>query len=282
MIETFKSLMLRWFSRGKIPDFIIIGVTKTGTTYLWSLLKKHPDIEMSPNFSEMRGGEINTKEIAFFNSPEKLVRGVAWYRSLFNNNKKLQGEATPSYFYNNTCHKEMRALAPNAKLIVMFRNPVTRAYSNFNHMKQAGSVWSNEPYDLSKGFEDNYMVDIENGFESGFGVMGRGLYINNLEHLLQYFPRNQILILITEQMKANPEKTWKQVCDFLDVQTVPANFTERVHVRTYEKPLDNPVAQKLYELYEPYNQRLYTFLGHSIPEWEAEKAECFKNVTAID
>ena len=98
-----------WFFAGKLPDFLVIGVKKGGTTSLWEHLRKHPDIEMSPNFiSKFKAGGLNKKEVEFFDNIGNWIKGINWYKSLFNNNGKLQGEATPDYISTKTAHKKIQ------------------------------------------------------------------------------------------------------------------------------------------------------------------------------
>ncbi len=123
--------------KGKLPDFLIIGVQKGGTTSLWYHLKEHPQIQMSPNFIGKNSiGKINTKEVHFFDNPKQWGKGISWYKSLFNENSQLQGEATPDYVSDFNAHERMYKDVPNAKLIVILRNPIDRAYSAYNHQIQ--------------------------------------------------------------------------------------------------------------------------------------------------
>lgn len=112
----------------KLPDFIIIGAQKCGTTSLFNYLSKHPDVSLPEE-----------KEIHFFD--KFYNKGINWYKKNFLNDGMLTGEATPYYIYHPHVTVRISSCCPNAKLIVMLRNPIDRAYSNFSMEKQR----NNEP-----------------------------------------------------------------------------------------------------------------------------------------
>jgi len=262
----FVSKIYQVLGKGKLPDFIIIGVQKGGTTSLHDHLKQHPDIEMSPNYVKLGGGGlINIKEIQFFSSKKKWPSKISWYKSLFNNNGKLQGESTPSYIYNFDAHERMFKTVPKAKLILILRNPITRAYSEFNHVYQTKNRW--DLIDYNKSFEENIKNEIKRKFQ-GKGMIKRGLYIDQVDHLLKYYPRDQLLILISEKMIADPQKVYDQVFDFLGIKKIKIKYVPDVHKLSYKNQMDEDVEKRLYKVFEPYNERLFKFLGYRIPEWE--------------
>jgi hypothetical protein len=254
-------------SQGKLPDFIIIGVQKGGTSSLYANLKQHPDIEMCPNLAvTYLNGTRNTKEAHFFDNNQNWARGIGWYKSLFNNSGKLQGDATPNYICEVKSQRRMFSVAPQAKLILILRDPVTRAHSNFNHMKSElpfTKDWCYLPYGT---FEENIFKEIENKFK-GPGVINRGFYIDQIEPLLKFYPRNKILILISERMKQDMQGTYKKIFDFLEVKMVNLEFIQDVNKRKYDGPMSKQAEKRLYEIYKPYNERLFKFLGYKIPEW---------------
>jgi hypothetical protein len=266
-------------NKGKLPDFIIAGADKSGTTYLWRLLKKHPDIEMSPHFLgiyENKNKEINGKETNFFLRKKISGKDIRYYKSLFNKNVKLQGEASPTYLAATCCHRDMHKFLPDAKIIILLRNPVDRAFSAFNHMiKEKINVWgAGSGYDAKKNFSDNAGMDIRSGFRCG-QIISNGFYIEKIKSLLKYYPKNQLLIIITERMKKNPKEAYADVCNFLGIENTTLNLEERIHIGTYFEKLDDQIAKKLYNLYEPYNAELYKFLGYEIKEWEDAKKALF-------
>lgn len=251
------------FKRGKLPDFIIIGSQKAGSTYLQHILSCNPEIEMSPNFPNIIKDKnaLSLREIHFFNS-DKFKKGAGWYKLFFNNNKKLQGEKTPIYISQIVSHKRMFETVPNAKLILLIREPAARLYSAYN---QPGAG-----YDRTKSFEENIELDLAKNSKDS--LVARGFYIDQIENLLRYYPKNQLLIIITEQMKKDPEKIYRKVCDFLDIGYSDVDFNKKVNANKYKDEINKETEEKLRNLYKPYNQRLYNFLGQEIEEWEKKES----------
>lgn len=253
---------------GKLPDFMIIGVQKGGTSFLYVNFKKHSKIEMCPNFiSFFRSRVINTKEVHFFDNNNNWLKGVDYYKSVFNDNNKLQGEATPEYIYNLKSHERIYKTVPNVKMILVLRDPVFRAYSAYNHFKQVGQLLLCEERIVPNGsFEDNISAEEESGFMQGF--VRRGFYIDQIEHLLKYFKREQLFILISERGRKNPQEELNKICDFLGISREELDIRKEVHKRKYDEVLSRETGKKLSKIYRPYNERLFKFLSYRIEEWE--------------
>jgi len=258
--------------KGKLPDFLVIGSQKCGTTYLWEILRQHPEIEMAPHYLRIKYKKnpvwIDKKEIGFFWDKRIFKKGVLWYKSLFNKNDKLQGEANPSYYAATEFHERMYKIIPNAKLILLIRNPVNRAFSAFNHMVRTKRNWPG--YDISKNFSENMDKDIKSGFRCG-RIISYGFYIKYIENLQKYYSRDQLLIIVTEHMRKYPERTYETICNFLGVKKTKLNLNKQTYVSAYLESLDKNIEEKLYSIYEPYNEELYKFLGYRIKEWENVK-----------
>ena len=260
----------RKLSKGKLPDFLIIGAAKAGTTSLWKNLKQHPDIEMSPNFIRILqiGNEIpwiKKKEISFFDKDEFWNKGKGWYISLFNKNKKIQGEASPGYIYSELCHQRMFETIPDAKLILILRDPVKRAYSQFNHMIDEKKIaWEGET--LPTEDFTNFLKKVnEENYETS--VIKTGFYIDQIENLLKYYPKKQLMIVISEKMQKNPQLVYDEIFEFLGVKKVKINYVSGVNKKEYKRPLEKENEKILQDIYRPYNERLFKFLGHKIEEW---------------
>ena len=169
----------------------------------------------------------------------------------------MQGEATPEYIYYKKCAKRMKKVVPKAKLILLLRDPIQRAYSQYNMFK-------NE-FDYHKSFNDAMYEIIQ--FD-GDGIIERGFYNEQIKNLLKYFPKDQILILISEKFRKKPQETINQVFDFLNLKRVKIDYCPSIHVRKYEKEMDDGIKKYLYETFKPHNEDLYTFLGFRIEEWD--------------
>ena len=207
--------------KNNLPNFIIIGAQKAATTSLYTYLRQHPEIFMT-----------KVKEPMFFNNYKQkstfLVKGrkiarnktLEAYKSLFDNvkNEKAIGEASPEYIYNKKATALIKKEIPNVKIIAILRQPVERAYSNFLHTKRAGR----EPLDdFKKAFalEDER---INEHWSPLYHYKSKGFYFKQLQRYFDLFPKDNIRILLFEDVIKNPILTTQEIFKFLNVDT---NFT---------------------------------------------------------
>lgn len=203
-----------------LPSFIILGAQKAGTSSLHYALKKHPDVFMS-----------NPKEVSFFNNEKNYSRGAEWYTSFFakRNGEKQAGETTPSYLWDKRVPLRIGKLLPDAKFILLLRNPVDRAYSAYWYAYRNG--------DETLPFEDALKVeafratqgDSIRGFSS---YVDRGLYAQQIKRYLQFFDRSRFLFIISEEYQGNPRKTLHTVTRFLGVDCDEAFLDAACSVRS--------------------------------------------------
>jgi hypothetical protein len=241
----------------KLPNFIIIGVQKGGTVALVKNLSKVESVYMANNNS-IEG------EPHFFDY--KWDQGVEWYRSLFQTDKKFIGEKTPNYLTTYDAHSRIASLVPNAKLIVLLRNPTDRAYSAWNHFNQA--------IDLSKkwGWEisDFETAVFEKKTDINRRLLFNGHYVDHIAHLLKYFNLNQIHFTISERLKNNPREEFERILGFLGVPSQEIVLTNE-HVRKYPARMLDSTRSKIDNYFQEYNIRLFDLLGEDIPEWSDKR-----------
>jgi hypothetical protein len=191
-----------------MPNFLIIGAMKSGTTALYYYLEQHPEIYMSP-----------VKEPNFFSSQEQenaadAVTQLGTYQHLFRgvSGEKAIGEASHSYLYEPMAAAEIRRYVPEAKLIAILRNPIDRAYSHFLHMVRSGT----EPLDdFAQALrEEEVGIHKERAFQD---YIGRGLYYNQLRRYFGTFPREQVRIYLYEDLSGAPISTVQDAFRFLKV-----------------------------------------------------------------
>jgi Sulfotransferase family len=203
-----------------MPDFLVIGAPKAGTTALHVALAGHPQLYMSP-----------IKEPKFFLTdgppPAKGGPGDAltyrehvWrradYEALFDPAPPgtLRGESTPLYLYDRAAMARIKAALPDARLIVVVRDPVERAHSNWTHLWSAGL----EPVgDFVRACGEEQRR-IAAGWATFWHYVGLGRYGEQLEHLFTLFPREQVLVLRYRLMVDQPAQTLDRICGFLDVK----------------------------------------------------------------
>jgi hypothetical protein len=204
-----------------LPDFLIVGAPKAGTTALHAALAAHPGLYMTA-----------IKEPKFFLTdgppPDKGGPGDAltyrehvWrrtdYEALFAAAPPgaLAGESTPLYLYDRGAVDRIRALIPDAKLIVILRDPVERAHSNWTHLWSAGL----EPvgdFLTACGQEDRRVAA---GWAPFWHYTRLGRYGEQLEYLFKVFPREQVLVFRYRDLVDRPAVTLDRICAFLGVET---------------------------------------------------------------
>lgn len=204
-----------------LPDFLIAGVPKAGTTALHAALVPHPELFLptvkEPKFFLSDGPPPTTGGPGDVQTYQEHVWRQEDYEALFAPapGGTLRGEATPFYLYDVQAHERIKSLVPSARLIILLRDPVDRAHSNWTHLWNAGL----EP-------EADFLTAcraeparIEAGWADFWHYVRLGLYGYQLEHLFQHFPREQVLLLRYKDLKDEPARTLDRVCDFLGVGT---------------------------------------------------------------
>jgi hypothetical protein len=209
-----------------LPDFFIAGAPKAGTTALHAALARHPDLYMSP-----------VKEPKFFLSDgppptqggpgdARTYREHIWQRDDYEDlfaaapAGTLRGESTPFYLYRQDAQQRIAALIPRARFIVVLRDPIERAHSNWTHLWSAGL----DPIDDFVQACGEQQRRIEAGWADFWHYLRLGQYGGQLEHLYTVFPREQVLVFRYREMILNPAGLLDTVCRFLGVQ--PGVLTE--------------------------------------------------------
>ena len=199
----------------RLPDFLIIGAAKSGTTSLHRLLSQHESFFMS-----------NPKEIEFFSKDNKYARGPEWYGAHFSGagEQQLCGESTSQYTfwpqYPDTFPR-MSQLIPQAKLIYIMRNPIDRAYSHYAQLVKNGQCQRTQ-LRVMQTFEDVIGQETE--------VLSASRYTQQLERVLQYYPRAQCLLLLIDDLKRQPMEVLGRIERFLGIVESPGiSGHDRVH-----------------------------------------------------
>lgn len=200
-----------------LPNFLIIGAAKSGTTALYELLKQHPQVYLPFD-----------KEPLFFSRDDYFAQGADWYAERYfkeGESFRARGEATPHYLY--WAEKVAPRIAQTfgnhpPKFIAIFRDPVQRAYSWYWNMVREG--FEKLDFEAALEAEPRILKDRWEEFHSfglmTFGYVRGGLYATQLESYLSLFPRERFLFLLQEELKpANLDATMRRVFAFLDVDT---------------------------------------------------------------
>lgn len=200
-----------------MPDFIIIGTQKGGTTALFEMLSRHP--EVSPS---------RVKEVHYFDI--NYHRGERWYRRHFHRTDAQRcGEASPYYLYHPMVPDRLKALVPAARLIVILRDPVERALSHYFHSVRRGyetlpmlEALMAEDRRLSGAAEGLDRPDGTSFAHQHFSYLARSRYPEQIERWRKRFDDSRILLLSNRDLRASPDQTYARVCEFLDITTIPA------------------------------------------------------------
>lgn len=246
------------------PSFLIIGTQKGGTTSLYHDLTEHPDIRAS-----------SVKEVHFFD--EQYAKGFDWYRKNFPPNLsegQIAGEASPYYLFHPHAPARAAEWLPQAKLIVMLRNPIERAYSHYQMMVRRGleslpfaEALKAEPSRVEAEYE---RMRREPRYESPncsfYSYLKRGLYAEQLERWYRYFPADQILVLNSEEWFRNPAPLYREVLQFLGLPLREPETYAKLNEGSYEEQIPPDVVAWMKAYYEEPNRRLFELLG-TVYEW---------------
>lgn len=237
-----------------LPTFLIIGSQKAGTTTIYNVFKKHPQIFLSEE-----------KEANFFFLDHIYKKGIDHYKKFFKNAKyhfDAIGEASPGYICHPFAPLRIKKYLPDVKLILTVRNPIERAYSQY---------WdSRRKLEESLTFKETLFIALSDNYEPGKrGYFSRGIYIRYIERYLKYFGRKQLLILVFDDMIDNPLSVYKMCFRFLNVD----DSFECAEMRQKFNPMtiwNNPIYKLFfykpkYSAYLPHFIKKPLFFGHKIP-----------------
>jgi hypothetical protein len=252
-----------------LPNFLVIGAQKAGTTALYSYLRRHPMI-MGPPW----------KEVSFFD--RHFWRGEAWYRGHFPNRLRVRsvgrrigadpivGEASPSYLFHPSAPERAARLLPDLRVIALVRNPVDRALSHYHHEVALGR----EPLAFEEALEQeeprmegelDRMLDPKYFSHAwwNFTYLSRGRYADQLERWLDFVPRERLLILPSDDLLEQPSRAYAQVLAFLGAPHHELESYPRIFVREYAE-MNPRTRAALRDYYAEPNRRLYDLVGSNL------------------
>lgn len=258
-----------------LPDFVIIGAQRSGTTALYSYLTSHPQVVPSIR-----------KEVHYFDLNHQ--RGLRWYRSFFpfrstlgqrsrgNAPCGITGEASPYYLFHPLVPSRMVHDLPSTRIIAILRHPVERAYSHYRHEvaqgREACSFEEAIAAEASRCGED--FRRLARGQDPGvahrrYSYVARGFYAEQLERWFSYFPREQVLIVSSEDLRAESANVYRRTTAFLGLST---QYQPPFRVQNVGKPAVLPlhVASTLTEYFAEPNERLFELIGRELWATPAE------------
>jgi len=252
------------------PNFIIIGAMKSATTSLYAYLKQHPDIFMTDIKEPMFFNNLNKKNTFIIKEGRKKrtkINTFEEYYTLFRNanNQKAIGEASPEYIYTKECPELIKKHLPNTKIIAILRQPIERAYSNFLHAKRSGK--ENIKDFITAIDEEEYRI--KKDWSPLYHYINKGYYFKQLERYYKLFEKENIKIILFDELKKNPVKTTQNVFRFLNVDdSFTPNTKKKANVSGVPKGLMGYFITKIryynlmpnIELSKYLNQHIINFI----------------------
>jgi hypothetical protein len=268
------------FSR-VLPDFLIIGTQRGGTTSLYRYLAQHPAVAPT----------LVSKGVHYFDV--HYERPFSWYRGHFVprpyrairerqiGERVLTGEASPYYLFHPLAPSRVAEALPNAKLIAILRDPVTRAFSQFRHEVDGGyedmptfeGAIDAEPGRLAGEIE---RLKSEPGYASfhheHHSYLARGLYVEQLRAWLSLFAREQLLVIESERLCGEPDVVYGEVLTFLGLPQRPLRSHPTYNTSRRSEPMRPETRVRLAEYFMGPSRELAELLGRD-PGWEERWAQ---------
>jgi hypothetical protein len=235
------------------PDFFIVGAQKAGTTALFEMLSKHPQI-IKPK----------RKEIHYFDKDTVYKKNNhKYYHSFFplKQKGKITFDATPFYLYSSTAATRIYNYNPLSKIIIILRNPTERALSAWNFYKQKHPDVLKKYYGEIPKLDNLVQYDIDNikhqdSNNNPIGIVKRGVYIDQVNEYYSNFSKEQILVLKYEDMVNDVNSTINELQNFLKIEHYILTSI-RANVVKYDKNTDySKVRMILNDFYRPFNKEL--------------------------
>ncbi|MCU0433524.1 MAG: sulfotransferase [Bacteroidia bacterium] len=260
-----------------LPSFFIIGVQKGGTTAMSEYLSEHPQLVRPQR-----------KDVYFFNNVENYAKGMRWYQMHFahplycmakqwrtGTKVKATFDATPNYFAAPGAAEKLHRHFPDAKLVLLLRNPVQRAWSNWRMNRRHGF----EPLGFDEALRaEDQRIAAEDAFAAAHGTHSyvrqrlgyktNGIYIHFLREWQQYFPANRFFIRTTEEMEADTARVYNELTDFLGLDRYTGvKFIHHNKGGESERMTESTLAE-LSAFFAPHNLALESLLGRGLG-WDA-------------
>ncbi len=239
-----------------LPNFLIIGAQKSGTTALYNYLSQHPDIVLPYK-----------KEIHYFDY--NFSKSIFWYRAHFPRLKagQITAEASPYYLFHPLAPARVKKVLPAVKLIVVLRSPSQRTYSHYWHEVRKGFEKLSFAEAIEKEAErlagEEEKIKKEKNYYSfahhHYSYLARGVYIKQIKRWRKFFSPQQILILGYTDLLNNPPAILDQVFSFLNLKPCPIKPV-KPPASNYP-PLEPELKQYLDNYFKSFNEELFEYLG---------------------
>lgn len=247
------------------PDFIIPGEAKCGTTSLYRYLCQHPDVFAASmkepnNFWRHGASPLQCGQHYPLRAKRSLRRLIG--------RKTLTGEASPEYLTKTGVAKSISEVVLHVRLIFLFRNPVDRAFSDHQMLVKAGVEKESFAVRMEQSLRwwrdpgTRELLEVCSDLEHHPGrYLMRGLYADNLEQWMEFFPRNQMLFLESEELFSNPADVVDEALKFLGLKSFGEEGWPVFKKGRYVEKMDGSLREELRAFYEEPNRRLVELTG---------------------
>lgn len=256
-----------------LPDFVVLGAMKSGTSALYAHLTGHPQVVPAM-----------TKEVRYFDL--NYHRGESWYRSHFplaahlaarrRRGAAITGEPTPYYLFHPHAPARAAATIPDARLVVLLRDPVTRAYSHYQHEVRKGR--EHLTFEQALDAEGERVGRAAQRLAEDptsrapdhqrFSYVARGRYARQLEAWRRHFPAEQILVIVSEELFENPGSVYDRLTEHLAIEPWRPGRFVAVGRRDYPS-MPAGCRERLRDAFRADNAELEELLGREI-SWARE------------
>ena len=240
----------------KLPDYLVVGECKCGTSSAYHYLTQHPQI--LETYGNGIDDYLGTKELRFFD--RYYSKGLDWYASRFPDtaNNEIVGECASVYFGRMVSLYRIQKDLPDARFIVLLRNPIDRLYSHFWHKHKWIPGWKDkyssfEDFIDSAHEEDNYLIE-------------KGIYVNPLARWLRYFGEDKVLVVQSEEFFSRSQDICDEIFQYLGVESFALEDFKKLN-STSKSSMKEETRDMLREFYAPYNKILYRLLGREM-SWD--------------
>lgn len=244
----------------RLPDFMIIGAQKSGTTAMFSYLSQHPELSINKR-----------KATHFFDL--NYHKGMCFYKRHFPlkvlSKGRIVGEYTPFYLFHPLAIERIAKDLPGVKLIALLRNPVDRAYSHYNMKRE--KEHDKEGFEEALALEDTRTAGEADKIRQderyiswnyrAYTYKARGLYADQLEKVYRHFPKEQVLVLSSEMYFNNHLDAMKEIYHFLGISYYEPRDLRIRNKREYPEPMDPETRKALQAYFREPNERLFQMIG---------------------
>ena len=226
--------------QGRKPDFFIVGAAKSGTTSLYAYLQEHPEVHMCEPKEPWFFGEEQDRH------PLKQFRTIAEYMKLFKGapDNHRAGEASPSYLCSKLAAQQIASFQPDAKIVIILRNPVDRAYSHYCHQRRRGR--EKLSFEEALAAEEERVAD---NWRFSFHYVRCGMYHDQVQRYFNLFGERSVRVYLFEDLVQNPDELCRDLLTFLELDVNCKINVGQVHNRG--GTTRNMLGRTAYSFYQP-------------------------------